>query len=188
MKKLFSIVVLLSLYVCVAACSSNKHDFVNKSETDLPEWFNSSEELTGVGIAAVSRGGIKYQMAAAELDAKGNLATKIYSEISRVTKNSLRSANVNSQDDVEEFFAQATKEVVNNLPFSNVTRDKTYIAKDGTLYVRVIMKPSDFNKSLKDSKNSILEKLKAQNLARESINKSEEAAKAIFEELEKERK
>lgn len=187
MRKLFSVLLILSLHSCIVACSSNKN-FVNKSETDLPEWFNSSEELNGIGIASVSQGGIKYQIAIAELDAKGNLATKVYSEISRITKDALRSANINNSDDVEEFFAQATKEVVNNLPFNGMTRDKTYISKDGTLYVRVVLKQSDYLKSLEKSKSSLLEKLKAQNIARESINKSEEATKAIFDELEGKRK
>jgi len=76
MKKLFSIALLLSVFACAVSCSSQK-DFVNRSDNDLPEWFNSPEQLSGVGVASVSRGGIKYQIAIAELDAKGNLATKI---------------------------------------------------------------------------------------------------------------
>jgi hypothetical protein len=187
MKKYISIALTLLLVSCVAACSAKKN-FVNKSELDLPEWFNSTDELNGIGVAPESRGGIKYQLAAAELDAKGNLATKIYSEITRITKNALRSANVNQGDDVEEFFTQATKEVVNNIPISGMTRTSTYLAKDGNLYVMMTLKPNDYAKFLKESRTSTLEKLKNQNLARESINKSEEATKAIFDELEKERK
>jgi hypothetical protein len=73
MKKLFSIFLIC---LCVTSCASNK-ELVNKTNLDLPEWFTSPEELTGVGIAAPHRGGIRYQVANAELDARGNLATKI---------------------------------------------------------------------------------------------------------------
>lgn len=172
---------------CIVSCST-KTEFVNKTNNDLPEWFNSTEELSGIGIASPSRGGLKYQLAQAELNAKGNLASKIDSEISRVSKNALRSARINEGDDIEDFFAQATKEVVNNLPLRGASRIKTYIAKDGTLYVMVVMNKESYLNSLKDSKESMLATLRAKNLARDSINKSEEATKAIFEELEKETK
>ena len=52
----------------------------------------------------------------------------------------------------------------------------------------VVMNKESYLNSLKDSKESMLATLRAKNLARDSINKSEEATKAIFEELEKETK
>lgn len=182
MKKLLIIALFL-----ISACSNNKN-VINKTSIDLPEWINENKDLSAVGISSPSKGGLKYQIQMAELDAKGNLASKIGAEISRVTKNALRSANVNSQDDVEEFFAQATKEVVKDLPLSSVYRDKFFWAKDGTLYVRIILNPDAYSKFLEASEKSFEKRLKKAQLGRTNINEAEQATKAIFDELEKERK
>ncbi len=160
---------------------------------DLPEWVlnpNSGvkEGVAGVGIAGPSKGGIAVQIARAELDAKANIASTIQSEISRVTKNALRSAKVNDNDDVEEFFAQASKEVVKNLPISGAKRDKIYTAEDGNLYIRMILGVEDYSKFLKNSQKEFENKIAKSNLSRNSITKSQEATKDLFDELEKERK
>ncbi len=118
----------------------------NNNLSNLPAWVldpNVADGVAAVGIASPSKGGIKFQIPAAELDAKSNIAATIQSEISRVTKNSLRSANVNNADDVEEFFAQASKEVVKNLPMSGVKRINIFQANDGTLYVHMVLKNED---------------------------------------------
>jgi hypothetical protein len=94
---------------------------------------------------------------------------------------------VNNADDVEEFFAQASKEVVKNLPLSGVKRINIFQANDGTLYVHMVLKNEDYSKFLQNSENSMSARLKKSNLGRENINKSEQANKAIFDELEKER-
>ncbi len=160
---------------------------------DLPEWvLNPSsgvkEGVAGVGIAGPSRGGITVQIPKAELDAKANIASTIQSEISRVTKNALRSAKVNDADDVEEFFAQASKEVVKNLPMSGAKRDKIFKAEDGTLYIRMVLGTEDYSKFLKNSQKEFEDKIAKSNLSRNSITKSQEATKDLFDELEKERK
>jgi hypothetical protein len=187
MKKIFLILIVFCLFSCVIACSGNKN-VVNKTNLDVPEWINEKKALSAVGIAAPSKGGLQLQIAKADLDAKGNLAAKIGSDISRITKNALRSANVNEQDDVEGFFAQATKEVVTNFPLSGVSRDKMYIAKDGTLFVLVSMDVEVYQDFLSKSQKSLINKLHQSKLSRENIKASEEASKEIFSELEKERK
>ena len=144
--------------------------------------------MAGVGIAGPSRGGITVQIPKAELDAKANIASTIQSEISRVTKNALRSAKVNDADDVEEFFAQASKEVVKNLPMSGAKRDKIFKAEDGTLYIRMVLGTEDYSKFLKNSQKEFEDKIAKSNLSRNSITKSQEATKDLFDELEKERK
>ncbi len=162
----------------------------NEKLSDLPSWVldpNMPDGVAAVGIASPSKGGIKFQIPQAELDAKANIAATIQSEISRVTKESLKSANVNNSDDVEQFFAQATKQVVKDLPLSGVKRINIFQAKDGTLYVHMILKNEDYSKFLNDSEKSLSASLKKSNLGRENIKKSEEASKAIFDELEKER-
>lgn len=175
-----------------ASCSKGgkKPEVKNDKLANLPSWVldpNMPDGVAAVGIASPSKGGIKFQIPAAELDAKANIAATIQSEISRVTKDSLRSANVNNADDVEQFFAQASKEVVKNLPLSGVKRINIFQAEDGTLYVHMILKNEDYSKFLNDSEKSLNSSLKKSSLARDNIKKSEEASKAIFDELEKER-
>lgn len=164
---------------------------VNKGElANLPTWvLDPAIEggVAAVGIASPSKGGIKFQLPKAELDAKANIAATIQSEISRITKDSLRSAKVNENDDVEEFFAQATKEVVKDLPLSGVKRLNIFKAEDGTLYVHMILKNEDYSKFLSNSEKTFEARLAKSNLGRENINKSQAASKELFDELEKER-
>lgn len=186
MKKL-TILLLFALISC-----AKDQNFVNNNKelSDIPAWVLNPEVedgVAGIGMASPSMGGIKFQIQVAELDAKGNLAAKINSEISRISKNSLRSANVNSGDDVEEFFAQATKEVVSNLPLTGAVRDKFFFTKNGTLYVRMVLREGDYQKFLDAGERAMLAKAKKSDLGRDNINKAEAATKAIFEELEKER-
>jgi hypothetical protein len=174
--------------------SCSKKDVKTKAEvgdlSNLPAWVldpNVEGGVAAVGIASPSQGGIKFQIPKAELDAKANIAAVIQSEITRVTKDSLRSANVNGADDVEEFFAQATKEVVKDLPLSGVKRLNIFRDKDGTLYVHMILKNEDYSKFLENSQKTFTAKMAKSNIARGNINKAQEASKELFEELEKER-
>lgn len=158
--------------------------------SDLPAWVldpAADNGIAAVGIASPSKGGIKFQLQKARLDAKANIASTIRSEISRVTKNALRSAKVNENDDVEEFFTQATKEVVKNLPLSGVKQINIFKSSDGTLYVHMLLTNEDYSEFLASSENSLTNQLKRSKLGRENINASQEATKEIFEELEKER-
>jgi hypothetical protein len=157
---------------------------------NLPAWVVDPSVVDGVGavgIASPSKGGIQFQIPKAELDAKANIAATIQSEISRITKNSLRSAKVNENDDVEEFFAQATKEVVKNLPLSGVKRLNIFKSEDGTLYIHMVLKNEDYSKFLENSEKAFAARASKSNLGRENINKTQAATKELFDELEKER-
>lgn len=157
---------------------------------DLPAWVLDpavKDGVAGVGIASPSKGGIKFQIPKAELDAKANIAATIQSEISRVTKNAMRSAEVNGNDDVEEFFSQATKEAVKNLPLSGVKRINIFKAEDGTLYVHMLLGNEDYSKFLTDSQKAFDARAAKSNIGRDNINKTQEATKELFSELEKER-
>ncbi|MBM3579692.1 MAG: hypothetical protein FJX34_02840 [Alphaproteobacteria bacterium] len=176
----------------ISSCKSKSEQIKANSGDlkDLPAWVldpTVNGGVAGVGIASPSKGGIKFQIPKAELDAKANIAATIQSEISRVTKDAMRSANVNGADDVEEFFAQATKEVVKNLPLSGVKRINIFKGEDGTLYVHMLLSNEDYSKFLTDSQKSFESRLSRSNLGRDNINKSQEATKELFSELEKER-
>lgn len=165
--------------------NANKGDLSN-----LPSWVldpSVADGVAAVGIASPSKGGIKFQIPKAELDAKANIAATIQSEISRITKDSLRSGKVNENDDVEEFFAQATKEVVKNLPLSGVKRLNIFKSEDGTLYVHMVLKNEDYSKFLANSEKNFAASLAKSNLSRDNISKSQAASKELFDELEKER-
>jgi len=188
--------ILFTLSAAILALStlSCSHKEVKKADagnlSDLPAWVldpSVAEGVAAVGIASPSTGGIKFQIPKAELDAKANIAATIQSEITRVTKQALRESKVNDVNDVEDFFSQASKEVVKDLPLSGVKRINIYQAKDGTLYLHMVLKNEDYSKFLQKSENSMASRLKKSGLGRDNINKAEQAAKTAFDELEKER-
>jgi hypothetical protein len=180
--------------LCISvSCAKKDISKVNQSKSDLkdlPAWVldpSVKDGVAGVGIASPSKGGIKFQIPKAELDAKANIAATIQSEISRITKDSLRSAKVNKNDDVEEFFAQATKEVIKDLPLSGVKRINIFKSEDGTFYVHMFLGNDDYSKFLADSEKIFQARAAKSNLGRENINKTQAATKELFDELEKER-
>jgi len=157
---------------------------------DLPAWVidpSVKDGVGAVGIASPSKGGIKFQIPKAELDAKANIAATIQSEISRLTKDSMRSAKVNENDDVEEFFAQATKEVIKDLPLSGVKRLNIFKSEDGTLYVQMVLTNEDYSKFLANSEKTFQARAAKSALGRDNINKAQAATKELFDELDKER-
>lgn len=193
LRNITALIAVLGL-IFTASCSSKKEPRINPKLTgdlsNLPSWVLDPEVENGVaavGIASPSRGGIKFQIPKAEMDAKANIAAIIRTEVSRVTKNSLREANVNDVNDVEEFFSQATKEVVKDIPLSGVKRINIYKGEDGTLYVHMLLKKEDYSDYLAESRDSFEKKLKKANIARENIAGAEKAAEKMFDELEKER-
>lgn len=192
MKKI-KIITSILISALIVSCSGSSKDNKNSNLGDLknlPNWVldpSLKEGIAAVGIASPSKGGIKFQLPKAELDAKANIAATIQTEVSRVTKEALRSAKVNENDDVEEFFSQASKEVVKNIPLSGVVRKNIYKAEDGTLYVHMMLSNEEYNKFLQNSESKIKASLAKSKLSRENINKSQETTKEIFDELEKER-
>ncbi len=194
MKKLLALILASTL---LFSCSKNISDLSGSSKTqnigDLPEWVvipdsNIKDGVAGVGIASPSVGGIKFQIPQAETDARANIATVISAEISRITKDALREAKVGEVNDVEQVFSQATKEVVKNMPMSGAKRTDIYQAKDGTLYIRMVLKAEDYSKYLDNSQKIYENRLKKANLSRENLDKSQAAVKGMFDELDMERK
>lgn len=189
-----STAVILSVcaFAFTSSCSSDKVEPKNVGKlSNLPAWVLDPvvvDGVGGVGIAPPSRGGIKFQIPKAEMDAKANIAATIQVEINRVTKEALRESNVNGINDVEDFFSQATKEVVKNLPLSGVKRINIFQAEDGTLYVHMALRDEDFSKYIKNSEKSLQKRLQEANISRENIDNAEKASQKMFDELESERK
>lgn len=191
-NKIISAIALLAM-AFTASCSKNTpkvNPSIKGDLSNLPAWVldpNIDDGIGGVGIASPSQGGIKFQLPKAELDAKANIAATIQSEITRISKDAMRLANVNNSDDVEQFFSQATKEVVKELPLSGVKRLNIFRDKDGTLYVHMGLRNEDYSKFLENSERTFEARLAKSNVGRANINKTQEATKSLFEELEKER-
>lgn len=191
MKKAILVSVLVFL---LSACGGKK------SPTDveltgnlkgLPSWVISPDVEDGVaavGIAPKSKGGLQLQMKKAETDARAGIATKIQSQISRVTKQALRESNVNGINDVEDVFSQATKEVVKDIPLSGVKKINAHEGEDGTLYIHMKLTHEDYGQYLKNSERVFEQRLRQANLSRSNLDRSQEAVKGLFDELEEERK
>lgn len=184
----------LAILILTSSCAEKKKEDAKTSAgalSNLPAWVldpSVADGVGGVGIAPPSAGGIKFQIPKAEMDAKANIAATIQTEISRVTKNALRESNTNGVNDVEDFFAQATKEVVKDLPLSGVKRINIFQANDGTLYIHMVLKNEDYSKFLANSEKNLNERLKKANMARGNIDAAQKATQNLFDELEKERK
>jgi len=193
MKKIITTgLIILSLSGC-AGRSKNVADApkIEGELANLPKWVLEPDingGLAAVGIAQPSKGGLQFQIPKAETDARANIATKISSTISRVTKQALRESNVSGVNDVEDVFSQATKEVVKDIPLSGVKRINMYQAKDGTLYVHMEITKEDYSSYLDNSRKVYEKLLDNSNLSRSNLNKSQEAVKELFDELEEERK
>ncbi len=192
MQKLFALI--LSSALLFSCSKPVVSDLAKNSKTqnisELPEWVVSpdvNDGVAAVGIASPSVGGIKFQIPQAEIDAKANIASAINSEISRITKDALREAKVGEVNDIEQVFTQATKEVVKNMPMSGTKRINMYQAKDGTLYIRMVLKNEDYSKYMQNSQKMYENRLKQANLSHDNLNKSQEAVKGLFDELDKER-
>ena len=195
MKKIFIIKIIAILFLFSSCSSNNKKNGnetkkVESQNINLPDWVldpKINNGIAAVGIAAPSSGGYRFQIPKAEADAKANIAGILQSEISRVTKNALRESKLNDINDVEEFFSQATKDVVKNVKLAGVERINMYKSDDGSLFIRMAIRENNYAKALKDSQALFNQVITDSNMNQSNIDKSQEAVKNMFDELEKER-
>ncbi|MDA7705555.1 LPP20 family lipoprotein [Rickettsiales bacterium] len=195
MKNIF-IIKLIAIVFLMTSCSAlDKKEVKDKPEVtgqniNLPDWVLDPKIETGiaaVGIAAPSRGGYRFQIPKAEADAKANIAGILQSEISRVTKNALRESKLNDVNDVEEFFSQATKDVIKNVKLAGVERMNMYKSDDGSLFIRMAIRENNYAKALKDSQALFSQVIANSNMSQSNIDQSQEAVQDMFDELENER-
>jgi len=127
------------------------------------------------------------QIRQAEVDAKAEIASKIESSISRVTKEALQESDINKINDVAQFFSQATKQVVKERSLSGVVRTHLFIDRDKNLYVRMLLTNKNYLQYLENSEKIYEQRLKRSRLPDKNISFAQDAVKGLFEELEKER-
>ena len=110
-------ITLLLLCTFIVSCIAAKEEKnVGNSLSNLPSWVinpNVEGKIAAVGISPKSNGGIKFQITRAENDARANIAAKINTEISRLTKEALKSSGTNGDaENTISVFTQATKAIV----------------------------------------------------------------------------
>lgn len=187
-----AVLALLLSVIIFSACHNKPATVVQTEKTaqqlDLPTWVVDPKvegKLSAVGIAPASKGGIKVQIAQAETDARANIAAQVQVEVSRVTKDAMRKANVADTEEYEALFQQATKEVIKNLPLSGAVRNNMYKdPSDGSLYIQMVIDSSVVKVYLANHNQDFTAALAKANASRDVINKTQESFKSLFDEVD----
>ena len=197
MKKL-SILLFASISL-LQSCGDSKKEheksFVETgklSQLNLPEWVidpSVEGKIAAVGIAPKTVGGIKMQIAQAEADAIANMATQIQTSVSRITKESMRRAGVSTEEKtsevVDQYFAQATKNIVKNVPISGAKRKNIYQSpSDGALYIQMVIDQGAVKEYLISMSDTVAQGMKDFGATQKTIAQTENAMKDLFSELE----
>lgn len=197
MKKL-SIMLLASISLLQSCGEANKTQEQSPKDTgrltqlNLPEWVidpSIEGKIAAVGIAPKTAGGIKMQIAQAESDAVANMAAQIQTSVSRITKESMRRAGVatevKSSEAVDQYFAQATKSVVKDVPISGAKRKNIYQSpSDGTLYIQMVIESSAVKEYLVSMADNLASGMKDFGVTQKTISQTENSMKDLFNELE----
>jgi hypothetical protein len=162
------------------------------SKLNLPNWVLSpyydlpSEVIAGVGIskAPSPNDQLKFLLIQAESTARAEIATSLQTEISRLTKDAMQSASIDSINAVENSFATVTTEIVKNVPLNGAVRDKIFQDKNGIVYVRMIIKSSIVKEYLKSNIDNYSEAMRQAGVTRKSIQDTNASLKHLFDELD----
>ena len=181
MKKLL---ILLSVLGLLVSCGTK--GTVTNNGQDLPQWVidpSFDGKIAGIGIAGKSHGGFAVQRSIAITKAKGDLAARIESKVSQISKAALQQAKTNNLgDDFISNFEEGTTVIVKGLSLSGIT--PVNIKKiDGELYVRVALDGKDYSKLVNNVQKSIERKVQKSQKSQNIIKKSLEATKKLFDEL-----
>lgn len=197
MKKI-SIVLLASISL-LQACGTPKNvkeksfqDTGKLTQLNLPEWVidpSIEGKIAAVGIAPKTAGGIKMQIAQAESDAVANMAAQIQTSVSRITKESMRRAGVSTDsknsEAVDQYFAQATKSLVKDVPISGAKRKNIYQSpSDGTLYIQMVVESAAVKEYLISMADDLAKGMKDFGVTQKTISQTENSMKDLFSELE----
>ena len=192
--RLVSILSISLLSLMLSGCFGKKDfkDIGKLDELNLPTWVidpSVQGYVAAVGIAPKTAGGIKMQIAQAEADAMANMAAQIQTNVSRVTKESMRRAGVatggQNSEAVDSYFAQATKSLVKDIPISGAKRKNIFQSPaDGTLYIQMILDQSVVKEYLINSASTVAGGLANFNATQKTIAETEKSMKNLFDEMD----
>lgn len=190
--KVVSLCMLLFLSSCFFKKTKETQDIGQLKQLQLPDWVidpSVTGYVSAVGIAPKTAGGIKMQIAQAEADAMGNMAAQIQTTVSRVTKESIRRAGVatggTNNEAVDDYFAQATKSLVKNVPISGAKRKNIYQSpQDGVLYIQMILDQTVVKEYLANASSMVAGGMANFNATQKTIASTERAMKDLFNELD----
>lgn len=152
MKKLITLMlgmVLLSSFMLVSCGGGGT---VNKGGRDVPEWFLSREKsddvIYGVGMSKKSR--LQLSQKAAEAAARAEISQVIETKVSTMLKDFMQDSGVGDNVRALEFTEYVTKTVSSTVQ-RGAAIDKTHIADDNTVYVRVAYPLNELKNQTKDA-------------------------------------
>jgi hypothetical protein len=186
------LVVVFSLLMIVSCASKNKDaEIESKSALNhLPSWVLTPEvkgSIAAVGIAPKSKGGIQFQIPQAESDARANIAAQIETEVSRLSKDSLRAARIGDDEQVENVFTQATKTIIKKIPLRGARRINIYKdPEEGSLYVHMKIDSEMVAGYFEDNKKLFSDTLRKSAVDRAKLDDAEKAVEHLYKELDKE--
>jgi gas vesicle protein len=192
LKRFFSLSLIVGT-IFLSSCTI-KPEAASVMETSalvhLPNWVLNPQiegSIAAVGIAPKSKGGLQFQIPKAEADARANIAAQISTEVSRLTKNSLREAQLDEVNDVENVFTQATKNLIKKIPISGSRRINMYVdPNDGSLYVHMSLDSKMIATYFEQNKNYMKTMVENAALSRDRLNQAQAAVDSLYEELNKE--
>ena len=120
------------------------------------------------------------QELAAQNDAKAEISKVINAKFSRVISDILGQIDFQNPSQVKKIFAQATSEVIKNLPLSKASVISTYKDREGVLYVHLFLKNEDYQKSPKAVMEIYQKHVDRSNLKNGDREKANEAIRALF--------
>ena len=165
-----------------------KAEQIEIAET-LPAWVvNPKVEggIAAVGLAGYSKHGMQVMLPQAEMDGRAKLAGQIQTIVSQLRKKAMRHVKINESDDFENAFNEATKEVIKEMPMSGVRRINMFTAKNGDLYVHMIIEKRAVSEHLNDMKETYKKHMEEAKLTRESLDKGMEVLDDMMKDLDKE--
>ncbi|QED23933.1 LPP20 family lipoprotein [Candidatus Deianiraea vastatrix] len=154
MSKL-KLILLFALSASIIACSGKG----SLDKIGGPSWIfdpysvaKDKNEVAAVGISDPTQGGVKLQIAQAEADALGNLASQIKTTVDKIVTDSIsKNENIKAGKDgkkdvvakdetIEKKFSSVNSAIVDKLSLAGARRtDIWQDPKTGTLYVRMVM-------------------------------------------------
>jgi len=166
-----------------------KKEQMVKTTNSLPHWIVDPRVeggIAAVGIAGYSKWGIEVMLPQAEMDARARLAGKIQTVISDLQKRVMRRVKIGEIDDYETSFKKASKELIKKIPLSGANRTDMYQAKDGTLYVLMVIQKREVAKYIDKSKEIYKKHMEEAKMSRERIDEGMKVLDSMVKELDEE--